>query len=210
MKIAIIGAGSVGRALGRAWLAAGHDVSFGVRDAKDPKHRELGDVVGQGVQVADVPAAAAAAEVVVLATPWPATRSAIEAAGSLAGKLILDCTNPLAPDLSGLTLGHDFSGGEQVAAWAAGASVFKVFNSTGYNIMASPVVDGRRAVMLFCGDDDSRRPAVAKLVTEVGFEAVDAGGLAVARLLEPFALLWISLAYRRGLGRDFAFALLRR
>jgi len=210
MKIAIIGAGSVGRALGRAWLAAGHDVAFGVRDSKDPKHRELGEVVGKGVQVADVPAAAAAAEVVVLATPWPATRSAIEAAGSLAGKLVIDCTNPLAPDLSGLTLGHDFSGGEQVAAWATGASVFKAFNSTGYNIMASPVVDGRRAVMLFCGDDDSRRAVVAQLVTDVGFEAVDAGGLTMARLLEPFALLWISLAYRRGLGRDFAFALVRR
>ena len=210
MKIAIIGAGSVGRALGRAWLGAGHDVTFGVRDPKNSKHRELGEVVGKGVQVADVPAAAAAAEVIVLATPWPATRSAIEAAGDLAGKLVVDCTNPLAPDLSGLTLGHDFSGGEQVAAWATGASVFKAFNSTGYNIMASPVVDGRRAVMLFCGDDDSRRAIVEQLVTDVGFEAVDAGGLAAARLLEPFALLWISLAYRRGLGRDFAFALLRR
>ena len=210
MKIAIIGAGSVGRALGRAWLGAGHDVTFGVRDPKDPKHRELGEVVGNSVQVADVSAAAAAAEVIVLATPWPATRSAIEAAGDLKGKLVIDCTNPLAPDLSGLTLGHDFSGCEQVAAWATGASVFKAFNSTGYNIMASPVVDGRRAVMLFCGDDDSRRAIVEQLVTDVGFEAVDAGGLAAACLLEPFALVWISLAYRRDLGRDFAFALVRR
>jgi predicted dinucleotide-binding enzyme len=210
MKIAIIGAGSVGRALGRAWLCVGHDVTFGVRDPQDPKHRELGEIVGKGVQVADVPAAAAAAEVIVLATPWPATRSATEAAGSLAGKLVLDCTNPLAPDLSGLTLGHQTSGGEQVAAWALGASVFKVFNSTGFNIMASPVLGGHPAVMLFCGDDDSRRATVAQLVTEVGFEAIDAGGLAAARLLEPFALLWISLAYRQGLGRDFAFALLRR
>jgi 8-hydroxy-5-deazaflavin:NADPH oxidoreductase len=210
MKIAIIGAGSVGRALGRAWLGAGHEVTFGVRNPEDPKHRELGHVVGRSVHVADVPAAAAAAEVVVLATPWPATRSAIEAAGTLAGKLVLDCTNPLAPDLSGLTVGHGSSGGEQVAAWAAGASVFKTFNSTGFNIMASPVVDGRRALMLFCGDDDSRRAVVEQLVTDVGFEAVDAGGLTAARLLEPFALLWISLAYRCGLGRDFAFALLRR
>lgn len=210
MKIAIIGAGSVGRALGRAWLGAGHDVTFGVRDPKDPKHRELGEIVGKAAHVADVAGAAAAAEVVVLATPWPATRSAIASAGNLTGKLVLDCTNPLAPDLSGLTVGHDSSGGEQVAAWAAGASVFKAFNSTGFNIMASPVVDGRRAVMFFCGDDDSRRAIVEQLVTDVGFEAVDAGELTAARLLEPFALLWISLAYRRGLGRDFAFALVRR
>jgi 8-hydroxy-5-deazaflavin:NADPH oxidoreductase len=210
MKIAIIGAGSVGRALGRAWLAAGHDVTFGVRDPKDPKHRELGEVVGKAVHVADVRSPAAGAEVIVLATPWPATRSAIESAGDLAGKLVIDCTNPLAPDLSGLTVGHNSSGGEQVAAWAPGASVFKAFNSTGFNIMASPVVDGRRAVMFFCGDDDSRRAVVEQLVTDVGFEAINAGDLTAARLLEPFALLWISLAYRRGLGRNFAFALVRR
>ncbi len=210
MKIAIIGAGSVGRALGRAWLGAGHELSFGVRDPADPKHRELRESVGKAAGITAVPAAAAAAEVVVLATPWPATRAAIEAAGDLSGKLVLDCTNPLAPDLSGLTLGHETSGGEQVAAWAPGASVFKAFNSTGFNIMAAPVVDGRRAVMLYCGDDDSRREVVAQLVSDVGFEAVDAGRLAAARLLEPFALLWISLAHRQGLGRDVAFALLRR
>jgi predicted dinucleotide-binding enzyme len=64
--------------------------------------------------------------------------------------------------------------------------------------------------MLFCGDDDSRRKVVAQLVSDVGFEAVDAGRLAAARLLEPFALRWISLAYRQGFGRYFAFALLRR
>ena len=76
--------------------------------------------------------------------------------------------------------------------------------------MANPVVDGQRAVMFVCGDDEASKPTVLRLVSDIGFEAVDAGGSAVARLLEPFGMLWIHLALVRGLGRDWAFGVLRR
>jgi predicted dinucleotide-binding enzyme len=64
--------------------------------------------------------------------------------------------------------------------------------------------------MLVAGDDEERKPIVLKLMTDLGFEAVDAGQLRIARLLEPYAMLWVHLAYNQGFGRDFAFALLRR
>lgn len=74
----------------------------------------------------------------VLAIPWSATESALREAGNLEGKIVVDCTNPLKPDLSGLTHGHGDSGGEQVARWAPGSRVGKAFNSTGFNIMQQP------------------------------------------------------------------------
>ena len=116
---------------------------------------------------------------------------------------------PLKADFSGLEVGHTTSAGEKVAGWAMGAKVFKAFNTTGFNIMADPVINGIRTVMFVCGDDEAAKLIVLQLATDVGFEAVDVGKLTQARLLEPWAMLWISLVYG-SVGRDFGFALLRR
>ena len=110
---------------------------------------------------------------------------------------------------TGPVWGYTTSGAEQVAEWAAGAKVFKAFNQTGFNVMANPVFEGGRAVMFICGDDDAHKPTVLSLAADIGFEAVDAGGLMIARLLEPYAMLWIHLAHAQGLGRGFAFGLLK-
>jgi len=210
MNIAIIGAGSVGTALGKAWSRSGHEIVFGVRrpNSADVKAAAEG-VSARAVAVAE---AAADAEVVVLATPWEATRSAIVAAGGLAGKIVIDCTNPLAyrDGELGLAVGFDGSGGEQVAEWAAGAHVFKALNQVSYLAMEDAKFPDGFPAMFVAGDDEERKPVVLKLMTDLGFEAVDAGALKIARLLEPYAMLWIHLAYNRGLGRDFAFSLLRR
>jgi 8-hydroxy-5-deazaflavin:NADPH oxidoreductase len=210
MKIAIIGAGSVGSTLGAAWVRKGHDIFFGVRHPQDDKSRQLVQSIGPKAQAGTVAEAAAFGEVVVLATPWQGTEAAIRAAGGLRGKVVIDCTNPLKPDVSGLDLGFTTSGAERVAQWAEGAKVFKAFNTTGSNNMADPVINGIRTVMFVCGDDEAVKPVVMQLVSEIGFDTVDAGGLEQARLLEPWAMLWISLAFQGGLGRDFGFALLRR
>ena len=206
MRIAVIGAGSVGKTLGHRWRQLGHEVVFGVRQPKDPKHDALREL---DVEVTTVPSAARSGEVVVLATPWTATKDAIEACSGLDGKTVIDCTNPLEPDLRGLTHSGDDSGGEQVARWAKGAKVVKAFNTIGFNIMENPRLEGRRAVLFLCGDDDGK-PAVKELSDALGFETIDAGSIESARLLEPFALLWITGAYKMGLGRDFAFSLVRR
>jgi predicted dinucleotide-binding enzyme len=210
MKIAIIGAGNVGGTLGKAWAKKGHDIFFGVRQPQDDKTRQLVQSIGAKAKAGPVSQAAAFGEVVVLATPWQATEDAVRQAGNLAGKVLIDCTNPLKSDLSGLDVGFTLSGAERVAQWAKGAKVFKAFNTTGFNIMADPVINGIHTVMFICGDDEAAKAGVLQLARDIGFEAVDAGKLLQARLLEPWAMLWIWLAFRGNLGGEFGFALLRR
>ncbi len=208
MKIAIIGAGRVGAALGTRWAVAGHQVMYGVRRPEDPRITPLLEGTPNG-RAGSVAQAAAFGDVVVLATPWSATESAIRAAGSLAGKIVVDVTNPLNETFSGLTVGHTSSGGETVAKWAKGAKVIKTLNSTGSNNMLDPKY--KDAVSMFvCGDDAGAKATVSELVKALGFDVVDAGPLASARLLEPLAMLWISLAYAWGQGTEIAFRLMRR
>ncbi len=207
MKIAILGAGNVGAALATAWLRAGHKVVFGVRDPSSTKSASAAQRLG--ARVAAVPTAAGECDVVVLATPWDGARAALESCGSLAGKTVIDCTNPLKSDLSGLAVGTDDSGGERVAGWAKGASVFKCFNQTGAENMADAARYAVRPVMFVAGDDAARKPAVLQLARDAGFDSVDAGPLSAARVLEPLAMLWVHLAYRCNMGRDFAFALVK-
>ncbi len=209
MKIAIIGAGNVGSSLGKGWAARGHEVVFGVRDSRDAKVQEVVEATGGKARATSVKDAAAA-EVVVLATPWVATQEALRAAGDVRGKIVVDATNPLKPDLSGLALGHTTSAGEEVARWATGAKVVKAFNTIGAQHMASPRFGGQSASMFICGDDAGAKKTVATLAEALGFDPVDTGPLTQARLLEPLAMLWISMALLYGQGPDIAFKLLRR
>ena len=157
--------------------------------------------------------AAQGAEAVALSVPWPAVPDALAAAGDLGGKILIDCTNPLRMGASGLELeiGHDTSGGERVAALAPGASVFKTLNQTGFaNMEHASGFAPLPALMYVAGDDAARKPAVLALVSDLGFEAIDAGPLTVARLLEPMAMLWIHMAVNRGAPMSQAFALTHR
>jgi predicted dinucleotide-binding enzyme len=211
MKIAIIGAGNVGKALGSGWIKAGNQITYGVRKPNDPKN----DALRAGQPKASISTNADAvrdAEVVVLSTPWDGTEAAVRDCGSLAGKVLIDATNPLKADASGLGLdrGYNTSGAEQVAQWAAGAQVFKTMNQVGFSLMDHPKLkDGVAPVMFVAGDGDGKSK-VMRLVSDLGFEAIDAGGLKYARLLEPYAMLWIHLALVRGVGQGFAFGLLRK
>jgi len=151
-------------------------------------------------------------QTVVLATPWLATETAVKGLGDLSGKIIIDCTNPLGMGPNGLelVLGHNTSAGEQVAAWAPGAAVFKTLNQIGAESMDKAQLFPMRPVMFVAGDDEARKPVVMSLVTKLDFEAVDAGPLRVSRLLEAYGMLWIDQALNRGRGRSFAFALIDR
>lgn len=200
IRIAIIGAGNVGRALGGAW-SSGHDITYGVRSPNDTKYADLGSPVSTN------DAATSGSDVVVLCTPWQGTEQAVNACGDLAGKVLIDCTNPLTPDFTALEVGHTTSGAEQVAGWAPGARVCKAMNQIGAPMMDHPQLPGK-PVMFICGDDDAAKEVTGSLVTDLGFETVDAGDLTLARLLEPYALVWIHLALRRGFGTNFAFGLL--
>jgi 8-hydroxy-5-deazaflavin:NADPH oxidoreductase len=207
MRIAIIGAGSVGGTLGQAWLKHGEDVVWGLRNAADPKYGAI-----PKERVKPPAEAVEGAEIVVIATPWSATEAAVKSLGSLAEKIVIDCTNPLGmgPDGLQLVLGFDTSAGEQVASWAPGAFVFKSLNTTGASNMGNAADYRVKPLMLVAGDNGAKKPVVMELVGKLGFESVDAGPLKNARLLEPFAMVWIDQAMKRGRGRDFAFALVRR
>lgn len=189
MKIAIIGAGHVGGALGRGLEQAGHEVVYGRRGA--------------------VREAVVAADAVILATPWTAAQEALAAAGDLGGKPLLDATNPIGAGFA-LTHGHTDSGGEQVARWATNARVVKVFNTTGYENMADPRYGEARATMFLAGDDAAACDVAAALARDLGFDAIPVGKLDQARLLEPLAMLWIRLALVLGHGRNIALVLARR
>jgi predicted dinucleotide-binding enzyme len=201
MNIGILGSGNVGGTLGELWSAHGHSVLFGRRDPNA--------TAKAGLRAASIPRAAEHGQVIVLAVPWTAAKETLERCGDLTGKILIDCTNPLEPDLSGLTIGHTTSAAEQIAHWAKGARVVKCFNCIGSPNLERPDFDGQRASMFFCGDDRGVKDVVSKLGHELGFDMIDCGLLSRARLLEPLAMLWISLAYKEGLGPRIAFKLLR-
>jgi hypothetical protein len=206
MNITICGSGNVGRALAGGWKKAGHRVIFAARDPKGAKAAEL---TKDGYAVAAQADAAKSADVIVLATPWDATAGVIKALGSLAGKVVVDATNPLTAKLE-LALGFNDSAGETVARLATGAKVVKAFNTTGANNMANGTYDGGRLMMPVAGDDAAAKKTVMGLAADLGFEPVDTGPLSMSRHLEPMAMLWIKLAYAQGLGREFGFAVLKR
>ena len=211
MKIAVLGAGNVGGTLGKAFASAGHNIFFGVPNPDDEKNKKLIDSISpNNVSVGTVADAVHSADVVVLATPWNAARAALQSADNVTDKIVIDCTNPLKEDLSGLVIGHTTSAAEQVATWAVGAKVCKAFNQTGFQNMANPKFSSGNAVMFVCGNDSDSKKIVLQLAEQIGFETIDAGELSVARLLEPLAMLWIHLRYKANMGTDFAFGVLRR
>ncbi len=201
MKIAIIGAGNVGKTLGAALRAKGHTVLYGSRDPGKTTERNVRTVAD----------ALAGAEAVILATPWTATEALVcEHADALAGKIVIDATNPIHPNLTRLALGFDTSGAELLQSQARKAKFYKAFNSTGVSVMAKPHFAGGDAVMFVAGPGGPDKKTVLRIVADVGFEAIDAGELKAARLLEPLAMLWIQLALLKGQGSDFAFVMARR
>ena len=210
MDIAIIGSGNVGGTIGRRWAAAGHTIRFGSRNPEGEAIQALAAEIGENASVMDIPAAANGAEVVVLATPWSATQEVVEACGDLSGTILVDCTNPLKGDLSGLEVGTDTSGAETVQGWAPGARVVKALNTTGSGNMANPTYGGERVSMFICGDDADAKRVVTDLVAGLEFDVIDAGPLSAARYLEPTAMLWIHLAYQQGLGPNIGFRLVTR
>jgi NADPH-dependent F420 reductase len=209
MRIAVLGTGDVGGALGKGWAQKGHTVIFGSRNPHDEKVHELLAEAGSNSRAAGSAEAAAEGEVTVLATPWDVAKDVVIAIGNWKGRILIDCTNPITPQLQ-LAVGKTTSAAEKVASWARGARVVKAFNTTGWNNMANPVYPGGPISMFIAGDDADAKAVASRLAEDLGFEPIDAGGLKVARFLEPLALLWINLAVVQNLGRDIAFKLLRR
>jgi predicted dinucleotide-binding enzyme len=206
MRIAIIGTGNVGGAIARGLKGKGHAVTLGARRPEAPEVRATAEAAGAAI--ATPAAAAAGAEVVILALPWSAAEGAVRALGDLSGRVVIDCMNPLGMvnGALGLMVGHTTSGGEIVAGWLPGAHVVKTLNQVGAEIMARNDPLSHRPVQFVAGDPPQAKQMAMALLIDLGFEPLDAGDLTRARLLEPLAMVWINQAILRGKGRDWALA----
>jgi NADPH-dependent F420 reductase len=205
MKIAIIGTGNVGSALGASFVRAGHDVTFAARD----ETRTRAVATKLGASAASSPSkAAAAGDVIVLAVPFSAAEAvAAEIAPAARGKVVIDPTNPLKPDYSGLATDGGPSGAERIAARLDEAHVVKAFNTVFSSIQADPTAYGETVDGLLAGDDADAKSTVAELERAIGLRPVDAGPLVDARALEAIAWLNIGLQMRNGGSWNSAFVL---
>ena len=206
MRIAFIGAGRVGGALATRLAAAGHDVVLahgrsGEAPAADRDPR---------LRAAPVADAIDGAGAVFLAVPFGATAELLPPlAPALAGKLVVDCTNPVGP---GLThgLASQQAGSQRVQALLPGAAVVKAFSIYGFEVFADPTFPGgARPAMLFCGDDAAAKGKAAALIGACGFEPVDVGGLVQALHLEHMTLLWVRMVRGGGASPRLAWGALR-
>lgn len=210
MRIGILGTGHMGTALGRLWAQSGHELFFGSRTPS--KGASVGQQIGENAAGGSIPDAVQFGQVVLLAVPWPAMPDILGHAGSLSGKILIDCTNPLGVcDSTELTIGFTTSAAEEIARMAPEASVVKAFNAVIYRILnAGPLFDDQRASIFYCGDHQDANAIVASLIADTGFEPVFSGPLTMARILEPLAVLLIEIGYALERNPQMALKLLHR
>ncbi len=213
MRIGVLGSGQVGQVLGAGLAGLGHDVKLGSRDPNQDKLVAWSKETGPKASTGTFAEAATFGEIVILATLWTGTKSALDLAGTknLDGKVLIDATNPL--DFSstppGMIVSGKDSAGEQVQHWVPGAHVVKAFNTVGNQHMVKPAFPGGPPDMFICGNDDGAKASVTGLGKELGWSVVDMGGIESARYLEALAMLWI-LHYFQTRNGNHAFKLLKK
>lgn len=191
MTLAIIGTGNMAKGLATVFSTTGNAIVFGSRQPSDA-----------AVSIAD---AVAKANIVFLAVPYDAAADVVKAAGGLAGKIVVDLTNPMKADFSGLAIGFSTSAAEEIARLAPQAKVVKGFNTLFASVLQNRgQVAGTPATVLLAGDDADAVAQVTALVSAAGLKAIVAGPLAAARNLEAVAALNIGLGYGQGKGTDIA------
>ncbi len=189
-NIGVIGDGNVGGALARGLKRAGHEVR------------------GVGNDAGAVREAAAWAEVVVLAVPFGAIDSVVKMAGeALSGKTVVDVTNAIDGSMN-LAVGFTTSGAEELQKKLPKSRVVKAFNTVFAQHMDTGRLGDKPLTAFVASDDATAKATVVGLAREIGFDAVDAGPLKNARLLEPLAYLNIQLGYTLGLGTQIGLKLL--
>jgi predicted dinucleotide-binding enzyme len=194
MRVAIVGKGNVGKALGPNIAAAGHDVVYGVRHSEDPKY-----ATGDGIPLKTVADAVANAELVFLAINWAAVDNALAECGKMQGKVLIDCINPYDFRNNLAPLVPADQSAARIIASKTNAKVVKAFNQVGAQVMADARRRKARPLQFVASDHEDAKAAVIKLASDIGFDARDAGGLEYARELEGMARLWIAQAFWRGM-----------
>lgn len=202
MKVAIIGTGNMGAGLASTLAGVGHEITIGARDLI--KAAALADKVGHGAVGGGIAAAAKLADVVILALPFGAAAEAIKLAEGLAGKIVVDISNPISADYKELVIGHTTSAAEEIQKLAPQARVVKAFNTIFAQLLAPESRQGKTLQVFVAGDDATAKAAVSELAKSAGFEAVEAGPLSNSRFLEPIGEMNIHFGYFLGKGPTVA------
>lgn len=212
MKIAVIGSGNVGSALGKGWLRAGHQVVFGVRNPESDKTKKALELIPNAT-IKTITDSINEAEVVVITTPPEAALELAVYLKNITEKIIIDTTNAFRakPDPYP-TLLH------AIKQTAKVEHIVKCFNSTGFENMLNPVYEVQEpaphkvAIDMFVAGDSSKGKEIAKkLAIDLGFgTCYDFGGDDKVELLEKLAISWINLAIIQGHGRNLAFKVIKR
>ncbi len=194
MKIGVIGSGDAAKTLGSGLLKHGHEVMMGTRD-----HAKLSDWSKQNQKgkVGGVADAAKFGELVVLAVKGTAAVDVLRAASAanLAGKAVMDVTNPIAdaPPTNGVLkffTSLDESLMERLQREFGSARFVKAFNSTGNGCFVNPQFKGGKPTMFICGNDEAAKKTVSSIVDQFGWETADMGKVEAARAIEPLCMLW--------------------
>ncbi|MBD2251316.1 NADPH-dependent F420 reductase [Nostoc parmelioides] len=215
MKIGVIGSGNMGGGLGKIWAQAGHQVIFSYSRDEEKLH-QLAISAGENAKVGTPEEAVAQSDVVMLAVWVPFLEEALHSVSSLDGKIIVTCVSGLQPDFTGKTIGIatelKTSVAEIIQQFAPKAKVVEAFNITFAEVIAadSRQFGSDRPSIFYCGDDIAAKTIVADLITECGYEAVDAGDLLVARSLETLATAWVQFAVSSKLFPNLGLKALRR
>ncbi len=209
MKIAVIGTGNMGTGFAKSLAKTSHEVFIASKDAG--KAKEMAASFGKNFRAGSVSEAAAFGEVIILTVGWFDIKDVLNEAGDLSGKVLIDITNPLNKDFSGLAVGSGTSASEEIAKMSPKAKVVKAFNTVFAGVLqSSHDFNGMAPSVFFCGDDEDAKKMVNQLVRDFGYDPVDAGPLSSARLLEQLGFINISFGYKLGMGANQAFRLLRR
>ena len=205
MNVTIIGTGNMARGIGKRLVAGGHDVTVLGKDATNAE-AVIADLGANGSASAGRSGDEIADDIIVLAVYFPDAKAVVEQyADDLAGKVVVDITNPVNETYDGLVTPADSSAAQELAARAPQAAVVKAFNTTFANTLTEGRVAGEPLDVFLAGDDDDAKAAVSKLVEDGGLRAVDVGPLKRARELEAAGLLHMSV--QDSLGSGFASAL---
>jgi len=213
MKVGVLGSGDVAKVLAAGFLKHGHEVMMGTRTPS-----KLSDWVKQNPKgsVGTFADAARFADLVVLAVKGTVALEALRVAGAanLAGKPVIDATNPIAdaPPVNGVLkffTNLDESLMERLQREFAGARFVKAFNSVGNPLMVNPQFKEGKPTMFICGNDDIAKKTVAGILHQFGWEVCDLGTVEAARAIEPLCMLWCIPGFLRN-DWNHAFKLLRK
>jgi predicted dinucleotide-binding enzyme len=206
-RIAVIGTGSVGGALGPEFAALGHDIVYGSREPRRDDVQALVERTAGNASATTPAESVVGADIVVLAVPGNLAVQITEGLGDLSGKIIIDPTNHIARDGSVPVLGTLPSNAEAIQAAAPGSKVVKAFNTLNWQQMVDPASSGGPVSIPLVGDDEAAKAKVAALVEGMGLEAIDLGPLSYAGHVEGMLLLWINA---RMSGQPFDYHLRRK